>query len=280
MENSPARATERASLHEYSVYIVHHEKGKHMVNAQIAVINASTLVSDQEAQEAMQALQTQIHRDVAPAWGVDADLTFVSGTSQMPPANMWWLVLLDNPDQAVAHGYHDLTTQGLPLSKVFVGLDKQTGYQWTVTASHELLEMLVDPDINISASFQRRADGPLFYAYEICDPCQAEQSGYHIDNTRVSNFVYPAWFETFHQPNSTQFDQCDMIERPFGLLPGGYCYVLDIKSGLGWHQLAAEEELHKYDRRPRPGSRRERRRTPRDQWVISKVKIPALAVAH
>ncbi len=248
-----------------------------MVNIQIAFINASTLVKDQEAQAAMQALQTQIHRDVAPVWGIDADLTFVSGISQLPPPTLWWLVLLDHPDQAVVQGYHDLTTQNLPLGKVFVGLDQQTGYQWTVTASHELLEMLVDPDINLMASVQRQAAVPSFYAYDICDPCQAEQSGYTIDTIRVSNFVYPAWFETFRQPSSTQFDQCDLLEKPFGLLPGGECTVLEIPSSLGWHQMAASEELHKYDRRPRPGSRRERRRTPRDQWVISKVKMPALA---
>jgi hypothetical protein len=246
-----------------------------MRNIQIALINASTQVSDQEVQSAMPALQTQVHRDFAPVWGIDADIEFVSGATQQLPLNKWWVVLLDSPDQAVTLGYHDLTNQGLPLGKVFVNPDKQIGYQWTVTASHVLLETLVDPGINMLASTQRH-DAPTLYAYDICDPCQAEQDGYDIDSVRVSDFVYPAWFEIFHAPNSTQFDHRDLIEKPFSLLSAGYCTILDIKS-LGWQQMAAEEEIHKYDRRPRPGSRRERRRIPRDQWVISKVKIPALA---
>jgi hypothetical protein len=41
-------------------------------------------------------------------------------------------------------GYHDLTNEGLPLGKVFAGSDMVNGYNWTVTASHELLEMLID----------------------------------------------------------------------------------------------------------------------------------------
>lgn len=247
-----------------------------MANIQVALINASTQVTDQEVRSAVPALQTQIHRDFAPVWGIDADIEFVSGSTQQLPVNTWWVVVLDNPDQAVALGYHDLTSQGLPLGKVFVSPDKQMGYQWTVIASHILLETLADPDINLLASVQRR-DASLFYAYDICDPCQAEANSYLIDDIRVSDFVYPAWFESFRAANSTQFDQRDLIEKPFGLLPAGYCTVLEMKTGLGWQTMAAEEELHKYERRPRPGTRRERRRIGRDQWVVSKVKVPALA---
>jgi hypothetical protein len=40
----------------------------------------------------------------------------------MPAPDGWWLVFLDNSDQAGALAYHDLTNEGLPLSKVFVNL--------------------------------------------------------------------------------------------------------------------------------------------------------------
>ncbi|MBO0780182.1 MAG: hypothetical protein J2P37_15265, partial [Ktedonobacteraceae bacterium] len=202
-----------------------------MQNVQVALINASTQLSDQEVQSALPALQTQIHRDFAPAWGIDADLEFISGAHQQPPLNKWWVVVLDNPDQAVMLGYHDQTNQGLPLGKIFVSPDKQMGYQWTVIASHILLETLADPDINRVACVQRH-DSSIFYACDICDPCQSEQNGYNIDDTRVSDFVYPSWFESFRAPNSTQFDQCDKIEKPFALLSGGYCTVLDMKTAL------------------------------------------------
>src|SRR5262245_48266858 len=97
-----------------------------MANIKVAVINASTVVQDNEAQATVPALQTQVHRDFAPAWGIDADLTFVPKGSQ-PAVDTWWLVILDNSDQAGALGYHDITSQGLPLGKVFAGTDRQYG---------------------------------------------------------------------------------------------------------------------------------------------------------
>jgi hypothetical protein len=120
-----------------------------MANIQVSVINASTVLTDSDVQAVVPALQTQVHRDFAPAWGVDADLTFV-GSGATPPSGTWWLSILDNSDQAGALGYHDLTPDGLPLGKVFAGSDLQLGFKWTVTASHELLEMLGDPDIDLS----------------------------------------------------------------------------------------------------------------------------------
>ncbi len=121
-----------------------------MANIQVSVINASTVLTDDQVKVALPALQTQVRRDFAPAWGVDADLSFVPQGSKPVPGS-WWLVILDNSDQAGALGYHDLTEEGLPLGKVFAGTDKHYGNEWTVTASHELLEMLGDPDVNLTA---------------------------------------------------------------------------------------------------------------------------------
>ncbi|QVI21388.1 hypothetical protein KHQ06_36425 [Nocardia tengchongensis] len=44
----------------------------------IAVWNRSTVLTDAQVSAAVPALQTQVHRDWAPAWGSDADLTFVA----------------------------------------------------------------------------------------------------------------------------------------------------------------------------------------------------------
>ena len=52
-----------------------------MANIQIAVINASTVLKDADVQAVVPALQTQVHRDFAPPWGIDADLTFVPSGS-------------------------------------------------------------------------------------------------------------------------------------------------------------------------------------------------------
>lgn len=239
-----------------------------MSTIQVAVINESTVLTGNQVSAAVPALQSQVHDHFAPAWGIDADLTFVPSGSQ-PAAGSWWLVILDNSDQAGALGYHDVTSEGLPLGKVFAGSDLQYGYEWTVTASHELLEMLADPEINLTVFVQSAVDKGILYAYEVCDACEADQFGYQIGGTLVSDFVLPSWFESFRAPGSAQFDYASQIGQPFELLAGGYIGVFDVTAGTGWHQITAEGAPCTYQMRPRLGSRRERRRTPRDQWLKS-----------
>ena len=241
-----------------------------MSNIKVAVINASTVLKDAEVHKAVPALQAQVHDDFAPAWGVDADLIFVPKGTE-PPSGAWWLGILDNSDQAGALGYHDLTNEGLPLGKVFAGTDLQYGSAWTVTASHELLEMLGDPDVNLTAYVEHSHGGMRLYAYEVCDACEADQYAYKINGVLVSDFVFPAWFEAFRKHSKTQFDRKEHIKKPFDLLPGGYIGVYDCPNGSGWTQLTADLKAHQYAARPPVGSRRERRRTPREQWLRSDI---------
>jgi len=173
---------------------------------QISVINASTVLTDNEVSPVVNALQQQVTNDFLPAWGVDAELTFIP-TGSTPPAGTWWLTILDDSDQAGALGYHDLTPDGLPIGKVFAGTDLKYGTQWTVTASHELLEMLADPNINLTVFVQNEQNTGVLYAYEVCDACETDNLGYKVDNILVSDFVFPSWFENFRTPGSTQFDQ-------------------------------------------------------------------------
>ena len=242
-----------------------------MANIRVAVINASTVLTDDQVQAAVPALQTQVHRDFAPVWGIDADLSFVASGAQ-PDPGLWWVIILDNSDQAGALGYHDVTDQGLPLGKVFAGTDLQYGNQWTITTSHELLEMLADPEINLTVFVQPSERAGTLYAYEVCDACEADGLGYDIGGTLVSDFVYPAWFESSRQPGSTQFDYANRIQAPLQLLPGGYIGAFDVTTGTGWHQITAQGAALTYSMRPRVGSRRERRRTPRDEWLRSMAK--------
>jgi hypothetical protein len=250
-------------------------KESKMTNIQVALINASTTLTDQQVQAVLPALQTQVHRDFAPAWGIDADLTFVPHGAS-PPPNSWWLSILDDSDQAGALGYHETTDQGLPLAKVFARTAIQDGVQWTVTTSHELLEMLADPEINLTVFVQPTDTTGTLYAYEVCDACEADQYGYNIDGTQVSDFVYPAWFESFRSSGSTQFDHTNSLQSTLPqLLPGGYIGAFDVGSGTGWHQVTAMKHHHVKGIRPAhppKGSRRDRRATPRNQWRRSTVK--------
>jgi len=242
----------------------------------IVVKNLSTVVSDAEVVKALPSFQKQTTRDFSPIWGVDALLHFASKKEKVP-ATSWTLGIFDNADQAGALGYHDLAKGGQPLGKVFAKTTIDDGGLWTVTFCHELLEMLVDPNINLCA-FDEEAR--RLYAYEVCDAVEADNLAYDIDGVKVSDFVLPGWFEPNHIAKGEKFAFKSSVGGPFQLLPGGYIGYFDL-NGAGWQQLTAREPSDarsltartaapvQYTQRPRVGSRRERRRTPKTQWLES-----------
>ena len=239
-----------------------------MPDIAVALINASTVLRDDEIRAVVPALQKQVSQHLAQVWGIDAALAFVPRGATRPPG-AWWLTILDNSDQAGTLGYHDLTDEGLPHGKVFAGTDLVMGYNWTVTASHELLEMLVDPDISRSVHLQSETGGDKIYACEVSDPCESDSYGYLIDGVLVSDFVFPSWFESFRAPNSSQFDVTQQLSQPFSLAPGGYILVMDANGAGGWHQVNAATMPQGFAARAPVGSRRERRRIRRCHWLCS-----------
>ena len=235
----------------------------------IDVINVSSVLTDKQILPVIAALERQVQQDFAPIWGVSANLNYIP-KGKKPSANNWWLLICDDSDQAGALGYHDLGPNGLPIGKIFAGSDIKMGHAWSVTASHELLEMLADPGINLTVLVQSSATARTLFAYEVCDACEDEKFAYKIDGILVSDFVYPAWFQS-HSPAKTQFDFCKKIKKPFELLDGGYIGAFKIGDGSGWQQILASKMPTGINFRPRVGSRRERRRTPREQWLVSSV---------
>jgi hypothetical protein len=237
-----------------------------MYKIQVAVLNEYAGFTNDEVERVVKALQIQVSEHFAPAWGINADITYYPDKN--PPPSSWQLVILDASDQAGALGYHDLTNHGLPLGKVFAGTDRVYGNCWSVTASHELLEMLADPGINIAVFHENDNKPGVLYAYENCDACESDDYAYMIEDIKVSDFVFPSWFEKFH-PEGTQYDYCKLIMKPFEILHGGHIGIFDMLSGRGWYQKTYQDSHATIHIRGKVGSRRERRRTPRYQWLRS-----------
>jgi hypothetical protein len=207
----------------------------------IDILNRSTQVSDLTAKYLRDALQVQVTRDFEPIWGFGAAITFVPKGGYLDPAH-WQLILFDDSDVASALGYHELTAAGLPLGKVFVKTAKTAGLSWTITASHELLEMLGDPYANTSVLILDNSSiAGTAYAYEVCDACEDDSFGYVIHGFLVSDFVTPEWFEPppGNTPATKAFDFGKHITAPFQLLVGGYIGVFQIPNMSGWAQLNA-----------------------------------------
>ena len=56
--------------------------------------------------------------------------------------------------------YHDLTNEGLPISKVFVKTLQADNASISVGATHELCEMAVDPWLNSAYQDRHGVSGP------------------------------------------------------------------------------------------------------------------------
>jgi len=198
----------------------------------IAITNASTCLSDSRVEAVLPALQKQVSNEFKAYWDLDCVLNFLQKTTALTDG--WWeIVVLDNPDQAGALGYHELTSQGTPLGKIFAKLDLESGWSWTATLSHELLEMLADPWINWCAV----GSNNRIYALEVCDAVEADNLGYMIDGVLVSDFVTPAWFEP------TCADRLDFkqhVKKELQIARGGYISIFD--SRTGWTQIDAKGE--------------------------------------
>ncbi len=217
---------------------------------QIAVMNESTATSDADVQNMLAAFEQQWNKDLRPIWGVDSSTFTFIPAHQMPVAGSWWLVFLDNSDQAGALAYHDLTNEGLPISKVFVKTLIADGASVSVGATHELCEMAVDPWLN---SAYQDPQG-VFWAGEVCYPVESDQYGYKIGDVLVTDFVTPNWYA--HQHAIGPIDFKGHANKAFEVLAGGYAQ----KFGKhGWVQVNGAEALMEHQMYAAIGSRRERR---------------------
>ena len=229
---------------------------------QIAVINESTASTDADVQKMIPAFNIQWNNDLNSVWGVGAATFVFNPKHQAPPAGSWWVVFLDNSDQGSALAYHDLTNEGLPISKVFVKTIQADKSSLSVGASHEICEMAVDPWLN---SAYQDPQG-TFWAGEICDPVEADNYGYEVGGILVTDFVTPNWFG--HKNAVGAIDLRQHANKAFQVLSGGYAQKFDPQKG--WVQVTGADAARTLrGSHAAPGSRRERRARGWQKWVIS-----------
>jgi len=234
--------------------------------AALAVINESTQIADAKIEQMIPAFTHQWNVDLQSVWGVEtATMTFVPKSTK-PAAGTWWVVFLDNSDQAGALAYHDLTNEGLPLSKIFVKTILDARESVTVGASHELVEMAVDPWLN--SAYQDPTG--TFWAGEVADPVEDDSYGYTINGVLVTDFVTPNWFA--HEYSGATIDFKRHANKAFEVLTGGYAQFFDPQQG--WVQVTGALAAKSPRANAPTGSRRERRMRSWKNWRVSEVKWP------
>lgn len=200
----------------------------------ISVINHTNgQITDEQLQNAIRAINRQISEDFEPYWSLGAELR-LEGKSGLKPkkqsiADMRGdavIYLWDKADIPDALGYHNANNRGIPYGFIFTELSQKVGESWTVTLSHEALELIGDPEVNLLVQGPHPADPQqyVFHWYEMCDAVQAET--YKIDEIEVSNFLLPLYFTGSEEVGGRN----DFLGRihygktlgSFGVNPGGY----------------------------------------------------------
>jgi hypothetical protein len=212
----------------------------------ISVCNFTTK-QDEEIATVLRAINCQITEDFAPYWGFAASLRLEGRSAPSPSARdlqqnpqdlrgdailYLWDRAADVPN---ALGYHDQNNRGLPYGFVFTEISDRLHEPWSVTLSHEALELIGDANVNLLAAGPHPAAPAktVYHWYEMCDAVQDET--YTIDGVRVSNFVLPLYFTIGEQVGVRN----DFLNRThngktlqsFGINPGGYVGFFNPETG-------------------------------------------------
>lgn len=210
----------------------------------ISVFNLSHgAITDIRMQKVIRAINIQIARDFEPYWGFGATLRLEGHTArkgkqrfQFEPLDMRGdgvLYVLDKFNKDLA-GAHDADFRGVPAGVVYLDVSRGLKEDWTVSLSHEALEMIGDPQINlvVQGPHPEEGDRDVFHWFEMCDAVQAQT--YPIDGIDVSDFVLPLYFTPSAEPGSrNNFMGAlargrTLFQLPsFGVAPGGYIGYFD-----------------------------------------------------
>lgn len=226
---------------------------------EVYLVDQSTLISEQGAFQIAWALDRQARFQFGrQGWRSDVRCYYVNkGVKPTVLSGQMVLHLVDDITVANALGFHDEDGNEVPYAQIGVRQCQQDNDPVSEVASHELLELAVDPHVNLSAL---TGDGRRLYAYEVGDPCQGnaydvlepegKQSG-----IMVADFALPNYFD----PNTAAGAKTSFrgaTTGPFSLAPQGYMSFVDLTNlQAGWQ----EEFGEKRDKAPAWSNRHDRR---------------------
>jgi hypothetical protein len=212
--------------------------------------------------QVIRAISRQVFYDFQPYWNLSAQVRLAVDKDQpiyalLDPVSRDSVIYLERwKHHAAQHpelskyrfGYHGIKRDGsgkrYPVGYVFV--DKANGEErkeWTVTLSHEVLELVANPHLNLwilgphpedhldrknqpkEKDLSKNDPRKVFIHRELCDPVQ---NTYPSDGIAVSNFVLPLYFvEDGDKRERVDFlGDNDPVDgsplKSFGIRCGGY----------------------------------------------------------
>src|SRR4051794_11339219 len=170
------------------------------------------------------ALQKQAARDFGPIWQVHASVDAFPRLKDVP-VGYWPMIVRTDIDTPGAAGVHE-DRNGRPFALI------QMSDSWSLTASHEMLEMLGDPfgKRTIPGKSPKRGQGRVEFLVEVCDPSEAEAFAYTVNDILVSDFYAPRFFDP-RRVEGVRSSFPGAIPPPREVLRGGY---------LSWHEPVSD----------------------------------------
>lgn len=211
----------------------------------ILLVNQSEDIKYEEARRVASALDKQLHDHFYPAWSIEACVKLGNRKTTIETLKQDAIIFLrDKPDIDDAAGYHDVVEEtGLPVGYVFQDIAAELDEPWSVTASHEVLELVLNRHCNYFAigRHPKYKTKKVAHWLEACDAVQ--DSTYLIDRVEVSNFVHPCFFTPGQEKGGINDHLRSKKLESFSVLPGGYLGYYNPETG--------EDETYFADKRAR-----------------------------
>jgi len=193
----------------------------------LALVSQTQRVTPTEIKEVAAAVGRQLSRDLAPIWHVRASIDPFYRLEDVPPT--YWPILVrdDLPDTGIIGMHLDRRHQPFAL----VNLSPT----WSMTVSHEALEMVVDPWGNrlVPGGSPAQGQGLVEFLVEVCDPVGGIENSYTINGYPVSDFYTPHYFDPVAS-DSVRYSYTGQLARPRSLLQGGYVSWREPESQIWW----------------------------------------------
>jgi len=218
---------------------------------QIALVSLTRDIPLGSLTQVAAAIQKQIVRDFEPAWGIQATVDAFDDLASVPN-DYHHVVIFNDPGELldrlafaigeqnaeyIIQSFRDRHIEGVHLS----AFTRQpfalvaASDTWTVTMSHEVLEMVADPYGNrLKAGAQPgNPRKRVSFLVEVCDPCQAVW--YHVNGVPVCDFITPYYFEPV-RISGFRYSFTGDVPGPLRLLDYGYLSWID-PADSGLYQL-------------------------------------------
>jgi hypothetical protein len=184
----------------------------------IGLVTESSRVSTADMMKVSAALQKQAARDLNPIWDVNSTVDAFDSLDDVPDG-YWPMIIMDDIGFDGAAGIH-LDRDGQPFALITADADVDV---WSLTTSHEMCEMLVDPfgKQQVTGDSPKAGQGRVSFLVEVCDPSEATDFAYSVNGVLVSDFYTPHFFDPV-QAGGVRYSFTGAITAPRKVLKGGY----------------------------------------------------------